>query len=280
MKADFPKIPPTVPHKTVRAVLASLHLASKIREEGLFCLVKGEVAYLDLLFWDMAQLTPCGFRFCQDGHNAPGTHRDVAKNRLTTPQRNLDGPWLAAKMSPPEQCLEYVTYLAHATTWPWYTCDLFQPFALTDEAEEASQIFIVGAGAYHPAPGCWFALVAQTGHSRCRTHVRRPGSHGRHLVPHSSEEHGRYDEKSSGVRVYPLAHRSPHQVRQAALRALHRSRDDERAYRPFTSCVLPLRLSQTGEKYPCGDMYRPPTLNYVGPKPTVFAIVSVAADEG
>lgn len=62
------------------------------------CHVEGEVAWLDLLFWDLAKLAAYGFCFRQDYHYAPGTHRVVARNRLSTQKRNLVGPWLPARV--------------------------------------------------------------------------------------------------------------------------------------------------------------------------------------
>jgi len=112
--AELPLMPVAVPDETARAVLAGLRLAGKVHDVGSVCFVEGEVSWLDLLFCDLAQLAPYGFRFHQEYHYAPGTHRVVAKNRLVTQKRNLVGPWLPARVPPPEQRLKYATYLAHA----------------------------------------------------------------------------------------------------------------------------------------------------------------------
>lgn len=137
VQEDLPIMPVAVPDETARAVLAGLRLAGKVHESGSTCLVEGEIAWLDLLFCDLAQLAPYGFRFRQEYHYAPGTHRVVAKNRLVTQKRNLVGSWLPARMPPPEQRLKYATYLAHAAEW--HAGYFFLPFASTDEADAAAE---------------------------------------------------------------------------------------------------------------------------------------------
>jgi len=77
-------MPVAVPDETARAVLAGLRLAGKVHDAGPLCFVEGEVSWLDLLFCDLAQLAPYGFRFRQEYHYAPGSHRVVARNRLVT----------------------------------------------------------------------------------------------------------------------------------------------------------------------------------------------------
>ena len=134
---DLPIMPVAVPDETARAVLAGLRLAGKVHESGTTCLVEGEIAWLDLLCCDLAQLAPYGFRFRQEFHYAPGTHRVVAKNRLVTQKRNLVGSWLPARMPPPEQHLKYATYLAHAAEW--HAGYLFLPFVSSDEAHAAAE---------------------------------------------------------------------------------------------------------------------------------------------
>lgn len=134
---DLPIIPTAVPDERARAVLAGLRLAGRLDEAGSHCRIEGEVAGLDLLFWDLAQLAPYGFRYRQEYHYAPGTHRVVAKNRLATLKRNLVGPWLPARVPPPQLRLKYATYLAHAAER--HAGYLFLPFSSTHEAEEAAQ---------------------------------------------------------------------------------------------------------------------------------------------
>lgn len=136
-QAELPLMPVAVPDETARAVLAGLRLAGKVHDVGSICFVEGEVSWLDLLFCDLAQLAPYGFRFHQEYHYAPGTHRVVAKNRLVTQKRNLVGPWLPARVPPPEQRLKYATYLAHAAEL--HAGFLFLPFASNDEAEAAAE---------------------------------------------------------------------------------------------------------------------------------------------
>mgnify|MGYP001231938772 FL=1 len=140
-EADAGAAPPylagPLPDEAARAVLAGLRLAGKVREAGSLCHVEGEVAWLDLLFWDLAKLSTYGFCFRQDYHYAPGTHRVVARNRLSTQKRNLVGPWLPARVPPPEQRLRYACYLAHAAER--HAGFLFLPFASADEAEAAAQ---------------------------------------------------------------------------------------------------------------------------------------------
>lgn len=138
-RTDLPIVPVGVPDETARAVLTGLRLAGKVHEAGPVCLIEGEIAWLDLLFCDLAQLAPFGFRFRQEYHYAPGTHRVVAKNRLVTQKRNLVGPWLPARVPPPEQRLKYAVYLAHAAEL--HAGFLFLPFASTDEAEAATEFF-------------------------------------------------------------------------------------------------------------------------------------------
>jgi len=136
-EADPPLLAGAVPDEAARAVLAGLRMAGKVHEAGTLCHVEGEVAWLDLLFWDRAMLSPYGFQFRQAYHYAPGTHRVVARNRLTTQKRNLVGPWLPARVPPPEQRLQYACYLAHAAER--HAGFLFLPFASSDEAEAAAQ---------------------------------------------------------------------------------------------------------------------------------------------
>ncbi len=136
--SDLPMLAGAVPDEAARAVLAGLRLAGKVHDAGSLCHVEGEVAWLDLLFWDLAMLSPYGFRFRQEYHYAPGTHRVVAKNRLATQKRNLVGPWLPARVPPPDQRLQYACYLAHAAER--HAGFLFLPFASdNDDAEAAAQ---------------------------------------------------------------------------------------------------------------------------------------------
>ncbi len=137
LEADPPLLAGTVPDEAARAVLAGLRMAGKVHDVGNLCHVEGEVVWLDLLFWDMARLSPYGFHFRQEYHYAPGTHRVVAKNRLSTQKRNLVGPWLPARVPPPEQRLRYACYLAHAAER--HAGFLFLPFVSSDEAEAAAQ---------------------------------------------------------------------------------------------------------------------------------------------
>ncbi len=139
-QADLPLLPAFVPDETARAVLAGLRLAGKINDAGPVCLIEGEIAWLDLLFWDLAQLASYGFQYRQEYHYAPGTHRVVAKNRLVAHKRNLVGPWLPARVPPPEQRLKYATYLAHAAER--HAGYLFLPFASISEAEAAAEFFL------------------------------------------------------------------------------------------------------------------------------------------
>lgn len=135
--AELPLHPVAVPDEVARAVLAGLRLAGKVHDAGPVCQVEGEISWLDLLFWDLAQLTSYGFQFRQEYHYAPGTHRVVAKNRLVTHKRNLVGPWLPARVPPPEQRLKYATYLAHAAEL--HAGYLFLPFAASDESDAAAE---------------------------------------------------------------------------------------------------------------------------------------------
>ncbi len=135
--AELPLLPVAVPDEVARAVLAGLRLAGKVHDAGPVCQVEGEISWLDLLFWDLAQLTSYGFQFRQEYHYAPGTHRVVAKNRLVTHKRNLVGPWLPARVPPPEQRLKYATYLAHAGEL--HAGYLFLPFAASDETDAAAE---------------------------------------------------------------------------------------------------------------------------------------------
>lgn len=141
---DLPLIPTAVPDELARAVMAGLRLAGKVDEAGSLYRIEGEVAWLDLLFWDLAQLAPFGFRYRQEYHYAPGTHRVVAKNRLATHKRNMVGPWLPARVPPPEMRLKYATYLAHAAER--HAGYLFLPFSTEHEAEEAAQYLSLELG--------------------------------------------------------------------------------------------------------------------------------------
>ncbi|MDD5364619.1 MAG: 6-carboxytetrahydropterin synthase [Gallionellaceae bacterium] len=134
---DLPLLPAAVPDETARAVLAGLRLAGKVVDQGSQCRIEGEVARLDLLFWVLARLAPYGFRYRQEYLYAPGNHRVVARNCLTTHKRNLVGPWLPARVPPPEQRLKYASYLAHAAER--HAGYLFLPFASEHEAEEAAE---------------------------------------------------------------------------------------------------------------------------------------------
>jgi 6-pyruvoyl tetrahydropterin synthase/QueD family protein len=136
-QSELPLLPVAVPDEMARAVLAGLRLAGKVHDAGPVCQVDGEISWLDLLFWDLAQLTSYGFQFRQEYHYAPGTHRVVAKNRLVTHKRNLVGPWLPARVPPPEQRLKYATYIAHAAEL--HAGYLFLPFAASDEADAAAE---------------------------------------------------------------------------------------------------------------------------------------------
>lgn len=140
----LPLMPPAVPDETARAVLAGLRLAGKAGEAGSLYSIHGEVAWLDLLLWDLAQLAPYGFRFRQEYRFDPGTHRVVAANRLVTHKRNLVGPWLPARVPPPEMRLSYATYVAHAAEL--HAGYLFLPFASEDEVQEAAQFLGVRLG--------------------------------------------------------------------------------------------------------------------------------------
>jgi len=132
-----PLLPAAVPDETARAVLAGLRLAGKVDEQGSLCRIAGEVAWLDLLLWDLARLEAFGFRYQQTYQYEPGTHRVVAKNLLATHKRNLVGPWLPARVPPPAARLKYATYVAHAAEL--HAGYLFMPFASQSDAEEASE---------------------------------------------------------------------------------------------------------------------------------------------
>lgn len=140
-----PRSPATPPDEAARATLAGLRLAGKVSEEGVVCAIAGEVAWLDLLFWDLARLAPFGFQFRQEYHYAPGTHRVVAKNRLTAHRRNLVGPWLPARVPPPDPRLKYAVYLAHAAEL--HAGYLFLPFASAADADGAADDLIRELGA-------------------------------------------------------------------------------------------------------------------------------------
>jgi len=137
--SDLPTMPVAVPNETARAVLAGLRLAGKVRESGSQCRISGEIAWLDLLFWDMAQLAPYGFRFHQEYQYAADSHRAVARNYLAALRRNLLSPWAPARVPPPEQRLKYATYLAHASEL--HSGYLFMPFDSAADADEAAEYF-------------------------------------------------------------------------------------------------------------------------------------------
>lgn len=139
-EADLPLIPVAVPDEAARAVLAGLRLAGKVQETGLLCRVAGEIAWLDLLFWDLAQLASYGFQFRQEYRYADDTHRVVARNSLITLRRNLIGPWLPARIPPPRQQLRYATYLAHAAEL--HAGYLFLPFPSREELDEAAEFLL------------------------------------------------------------------------------------------------------------------------------------------
>mgnify|MGYP001163317682 FL=1 len=152
--SDLPLMPAGIPDETARAVLAGLRLAGKVDDSGATCRIEGGIAWLDLLFCDLAQLAPYGFRFRQEYHYAPGTHRVVAKNGLVTQKRNLVGPWLPARVPPPEQRTQYATYLAHAGEL--HAGYLFMPFASPGEAEDAAAFMARELGAATHPLDCGF----------------------------------------------------------------------------------------------------------------------------
>ncbi|TCJ11918.1 6-carboxytetrahydropterin synthase [Parasulfuritortus cantonensis] len=127
----------TVPDEPARAVLAGLRLAGRVAERGTVCRVEGEVAWLDLLFWDLARLAPYGFRYRQEYLAEPGSHRVMARNRLVAHKRNLVGAWPPATEPPPPPALKYATYVAHAAEL--HAGYLFLPFVSPDEADDAAQ---------------------------------------------------------------------------------------------------------------------------------------------
>lgn len=149
VQADLPLlpagVPAGVPDEAARAVLAGLRLAGRVADQGSQCQVAGEIAWLDLLLWDLAQLAAYGFQYLQEYHYAPGTHRVVARNLLATHKRNLVGPWLPARVPPPGSRLKYATYLAHAAER--HAGYLFLPFPSTNEADEAAEFFSRELGA-------------------------------------------------------------------------------------------------------------------------------------
>lgn len=149
VQADLPLlpagVPAGVPDEAARAVLAGLRLAGRVADQGSQCQVAGEIAWLDLLLWDLAQLAAYGFQYLQEYHYAPGTHRVVARNLLATHKRNLVCPWLPARVPPPESRLKYATYLAHAAER--HAGYLFLPFPSTNEADEAAEFFSRELGA-------------------------------------------------------------------------------------------------------------------------------------
>lgn len=103
--ADFPPVART-PGEPARAVLEGLRMAGLLRHErhagGEFCNIPGDIRSLDLLLWTQARLGDYGFRFRQSYEFDQLTNRVVARNRLTTLQRNLYGrPHDAACPTPP-----------------------------------------------------------------------------------------------------------------------------------------------------------------------------------
>lgn len=94
------------------------------------------MAWLDLLL-DLAMLSPYGFRFRQEYHYAPGTHRVVAKNRLAT--QNTVGRPLATRQGAAAGSAFAVRMLL-ADAAERHAGFLFLPFASdNDDAEAAAQ---------------------------------------------------------------------------------------------------------------------------------------------
>lgn len=137
--AELPRMPAAGPNEAAGAVLAGLQLAGRVRKAGSQCHISGEVAWLDLLFWDMAQLAPFGFRFHQAYQYAADAHRVVASNQLAALCGNLSSPCLPGGRLAPERHLKYATYLAHAGEL--HSGYLFMPFDSADEADETAEYF-------------------------------------------------------------------------------------------------------------------------------------------
>ncbi len=137
--AELPRMPAAGADETACAVLAGLRLAGRVRETGSQCHISGEIAWLDLLFWDMARLAPYGFRFHQTYEYAAAAHRVVARNHLAALRGNLPSPGLPAGRPAPERRLQYATYLAHAGEL--HSGYLFMPFDSAAEADETADYF-------------------------------------------------------------------------------------------------------------------------------------------
>ena len=140
-ETDLPLKSATVPDETARAVFAGLKLSGKVQNLGCICQITGEIAWLDLLLWDMAHMESYGFQFRQEYRYSSDTNRVVALNTLVTLQRNLiETSIAAATIPPPERKLKYAVYLAHAVEQ--HSGFLFLPFSKKDDMVDTAEFFL------------------------------------------------------------------------------------------------------------------------------------------
>lgn len=91
-RSDTPENYPIVtaaPGAQARSCLAGMRLAGRLRQEGEFFVVRGEVKRLDLLLWLLQWLQEYGFQFRQEYVYRPTSHRVIASNKLKTRILNL-----------------------------------------------------------------------------------------------------------------------------------------------------------------------------------------------
>ena len=145
------------PSESARSTLLGLRWAGLIGHVDDFVEIPGEIRRLDLLLWDLEQLTEYGFRFHQDYEYTQDTHRVVARNRLRAPAANLRAGkhWISAE--PPPAFLDALAvYVAHQAEW--HAGYLFMQFKQAAHGEDVRQTLSrehgvrckVLAGADHP----------------------------------------------------------------------------------------------------------------------------------
>ena len=124
------------PSEAARQTLLGLRWAGLLRERDAYANVPGEIRRLDLLLWDLDQISDYGFRFQQDYEYSRDTHRVVAKNCLRAPLRNLRHEW-ATPEPPPAFLQALAVYVAHRAEW--HAGYLFMEFNKAIFAEEVRQ---------------------------------------------------------------------------------------------------------------------------------------------
>ncbi len=115
---DAEEDPATYPQATkprdrqARLLLGAVAAAGRLREEGPWQIIPGEIRSLDALLWLQVRLETLGFTFRQEYSTARASHRVVARNRLKRPAEQVPKPLPFADLSEDERSDYAAAFLA------------------------------------------------------------------------------------------------------------------------------------------------------------------------